>query len=206
MKKHYDEFNKLFKENKKYECIKYINSLNLSVIEIYEQILAPSLNYVGDLVSMEENDIFDEHIKTSIIRSIIESLYVKVYEERKETNNKLVLVLCPKDEYHELGARMVSDFFTILGLEVVYIGANTPNEEVLKAIEYFKPAITAISVTSYYNLFNLKDLITEIKEKSNTKILVGGRAFKEDSCKTKIGADYCLKTFNDIKKLVGEIC
>jgi methanogenic corrinoid protein MtbC1 len=59
-------------------------------------------------------------------------------EERDHLGKKKeekVIVMCPEFEDHDMGARMVSDFFTIAGYEAVFIGAKTPIKTILKAVE-----------------------------------------------------------------------
>lgn len=57
-------------------------------------------------------------------------------EEYHRTKKGVATVLCPPEEYHDLEARMVADFFTIAGFDTIYVGGNTPYhiEELLRKL------------------------------------------------------------------------
>ena len=165
----------------------------------------------ADFCTEQEQEIciWKEHVRTAIVRTIIECCYPYIIKERdKKTGSASrgrVVVFCPPDEQHELGPRMVADFFTLFGFAVTFTGANVPVENVLNAIEYIKPDYIAISITNYYNLMVTKRLIDKIrKAQSNLSfsIILGGQACRENAeeCR-KIGADMVLDSFEEIEKL-----
>lgn len=210
----YEEFKKLLESEQKEQCVNWalthLKENKFTVVKLYSEILTPALNSITN----PEDDIFTsiwkEHVKTSIVRTIIENSYPFALKERDTTcKGKLdqkVLVICPPDEYHEIGARMVADFFTIAGYTVIFIGANTPLEAFLSALTIEKPVITAISVSNPYHLFSTKKIIERIREKqiSGMKIVVGGHAFANnpEAYKT-IGADIQIQTFKELCELRG---
>ena len=196
------------KENSLNLCISYLENKQGSVVELYESILTPALNniieeYEGD----EENLIWNEHVRSGIIRSIVECVYPYVLKEKKELgkeNMGRVIIMCPRYEDHELGARMVSDFFTIAGYDSTFIGANTPEKTIIKAIESIKPKFISMSVTNYYNLVATKKIIEYIKSTVEDKMtfLLGGFAFNSNpNAYKEIGGDMLLNSFNDILEL-----
>jgi methanogenic corrinoid protein MtbC1 len=119
-----------------------------------------------------------------------------------------VIVVCPPEELHEIGARMVTDFFTLLGFDAIFVGANTPQADILEAIGYVKPQYIAISVSNYYNLVAARKMISgiyELREMTGAdfKIIVGGLAFEQNpgAC-DDVGVDSLLHNFEDIKNLL----
>ncbi|MFO8017628.1 MAG: cobalamin-dependent protein [Promethearchaeia archaeon] len=210
----YEQFENYLEAENKQKSVDFIlsrlESGELDILTVYNEFLTPALNepfcHEG-----EEICIWKEHIRTSIIRTIMECCYPFLMKEieKKGTKqrNQKVLIACPSDEYHELGARMVSDFFTYVGLSPIFIGANTPREQISSAIDYFKPDIVAVSVTNYYHLVEVRKLIDLIKHQKQFtgKIIVGGNAFKKEPDVYKdLGADALLENFQDIKKLAEE--
>lgn len=188
-------------------CINSLEDKKIGLIELYENILTPGINSIVEDFSDDDDLIWKEHVRSGIIRTIIESVYPFVLKERDERatiKNERVIVMCPRFEDHELGARMVSDFFTIAGYDSLFIGSNTPEKTVLKAVEEIKPKYISISVTNYYNLIASKKTIDVIKEnfKYGITFLVGGQAFKSNpNAYKEIGGDLLLKSFNDILTL-----
>jgi len=71
----------------------------------------------------------------------------------------------PPDELHELGARMVTDFFALAGFEATFVGASTPIEDFVAALRHIRPRYVAVSVTNPYNLIALRKLIERIRGK-----------------------------------------
>lgn len=195
----------LDRENKD-ECIELalelIEKNIFSIPSFYEEVLKIALYNIDECNN--EDCIWKEHVKTAIVRSVIECLYPYVIKLKKQANaiNKKIVLACPEKEYHEIGLRMMDDFFNILGYETIFVGTNTPKNQVLNAVIRTKPDYLAISVTDYYLLFEAQKMIQDIKRViKNVKIIVGGMAFKEnvDSIE-KIGGDIYLETFQDLTK------
>lgn len=174
-----------------------------TIPELYENILKIGLYSIDDCSG--DDCIWKEHIKTSIVRSVIECLYPHIIKLKKSAKqiNKKVLLACPEKEYHEIGLRMVDDFFSIIGYETIFIGTNTPKNQVFNAVLKTKPKYLAISVTDYYLLFEAQILIQNIKKcTSDVKIIVGGKAFKDNQDSIEmIGGDIYLESFEDFIKL-----
>lgn len=212
MNKYLMEFNAIIESENREKSLSYINEIltnrKLSVIEVYEQILTPSLNSM-ESTGNEESDIWKEHIRTSIIRTIIENVYPHVIRERDEKygvkSGKKIAVICPTDEYHELGARMITDYFTMLGYESIYVGSNTPREVFVSGLKTQKLDYIAISISNPYHLISTRNTIERIREvDNNVKIIVGGNAISKLGEKAEIlKADYYLTTFDDIISLAG---
>ena len=95
-----------------------------------------------------------------------------------EKNGLSMVGCCVGDELHELGMRMVSDFFEMAGWETYYMGANCPMDAVLSALDSRRADLLCLSVTMPHNIGNTRTLIREASKCSpNVKILVGGFPF-----------------------------
>ena len=72
----------------------------ISVVDLYEKVLSPALSHVVEEYKEIDVLIWREHVRSSIIRTIIESAYPYVLEERakKELKEERVLVMCPEFE------------------------------------------------------------------------------------------------------------
>jgi len=118
-----------------------------------------------------------------------------------------VIVVCPTEELHEIGARMVTDFFTLCGYTATFIGANTPQDEIMEAIKYIQPVYVALSVTNNYNLIAARKAVQRISEQKEAfkfKVILGGQACRyQPAVCLEMGADMVLQTFKDIRSLGG---
>ncbi|MFA9397241.1 MAG: B12-binding domain-containing protein [Clostridiaceae bacterium] len=207
------EFKFLLYEEKKFQSLNLVleklKKEYIGIVDLYSNILSPALNNMI-CVGSKESCIWKEHIRSSIIRTIIENCYPYVINEKtnkyKLSNMGKVLVICPPEEYHELGARMATDFFELAGYDPVFIGANTPKKDFIDSINVLDPKYIFIRVTNTYNLFSTKDTINKIKSiNPQVKILVGGYAFDiNKELYKEVSANYYIKDFQDILNLSKE--
>jgi methanogenic corrinoid protein MtbC1 len=206
------EFDVFFEEENKEKAVKYIleklQAKEIDIIDLYSMVLTPLLNNMKCKLEDKRICIWKEHVKTAIVRTIVECSYPYVIEKRDTLNlpkKGVAAILCPPDEYHDLGARMVADFFTISGYEAIFVGSSTPYKDFYNAIHVIRPEVIAISVSNYYNLVAAKRMIEEIKKALDypLKIVVGGYAFHDDEAnKVKtVGADCYARTYEDILNL-----
>lgn len=213
----YSQFIDLLQKEDKNRAVSMIldklESGELDILTLYSDILTPAQN---ELVCWQDDFlcIWREHVRTSIVRTIIECCYPYVVKETKKysvANGEKVIIGCPSEEYHEIGARMVADYFTLLGFHVTFVGANTPQSEIMNAIVHVKPKIVGISVTNFYNLVAAGKIVSSLaqirKEKDlDFKIVVGGNAFRlNPRAHEEMGADTVLQTFGDLKRYAGEV-
>jgi methanogenic corrinoid protein MtbC1 len=213
--KHFQEFSKILASEDKEAALAYalalLQSGETGVVDLYTRILAPALNQMTCQEEDQRLCIWREHVHTAIIRTIVESCYPFVIAEKKKMNSGdrgMAAVLCPPEENHELGARMVADFLTICGFETIFVGSNTPYEEFLNGVEILKPKLIAISVTNYYHIFVTKKIVADLRGKmgDQVKIVIGGNAFDSNPEHVKaIGADFYSKSFEDIKNIADTI-
>lgn len=200
-----NHFDKLDKDACVLLAINALKNNEITIPELYEDVLRPALYSIDTSMGMEDS-IWIEHVKTSIIRTVIESAYPFVIELKKHVKplGIKVVLACPEREYHEVGLRMIADFFSLNGYEAIFVGTNTPREQVYYAIASNSPKYAAISVTDYYLLFEAQRMINRIKEMTGGKVtvLVGGNAFRSNLVSVeKIGGDIYLESYQDIVSL-----
>ncbi len=219
MKKDYEGFSaalgKLMKNFEKEQAVSYglelLGSGALTVAELYESVLAPALNSITVPRQEEDRLIWREHAETAIARAVIECAYPYVIKERERFNSNgsagRVMITCPEDEYHELGARMGADFFTIAKYDTVYIGCNTPMNSILSAAGELSPDYIVVSVSNFLNLVSLKRLVGELRKSvdSRIRIIVSGSAAGRSRKTAKdFGADAIVNSFADVVGLGRE--
>ena len=106
---------------------------------------------------------------------------------------------------------MTSDFFTLCGFNVTFVGANTPQEEIVEAVGLIQPEYVGVSVTSPYNLVAARRTLNhlgQIRKRTGGRftIVVGGLAFEKNKrLAEEMGADSLAQTFEDICALTGSI-
>lgn len=209
--KFYREFSSILASEDKEAALDYALDLlkeqKLGIVDLYTRILGPALNQMTCDDEDQRLCIWREHVHTAIIRTIVESCYPFVVAEKRKLHSVergTAAVLCPPEENHELGARMVADFLTICGFRTIFVGSNTPYADFLNGVELLAPKLIAISVTNYYHIVVTKKIVADLRTKvgDRVKIVIGGNAFDSNPEHVKaIGADFYSKSFEDLKNI-----
>jgi methanogenic corrinoid protein MtbC1 len=205
------EFDQLIMDEKKEMVIEWVikmmNSEELTVRSLYKDYLIPSIGLFECPFQEEPLCIWREHVKTSIVRTIVEVVYPYVLKEKRKAIGKKIIMTCPSQEYHELPLRIVSDWFELNGFHTIFAGGNTPLKSLIKAIEFENPDYLALSVSNTYNLYRMQDLIDAMKKaKKDLKIIVGGIAFEiNPEFLKKLPIDFYLKNLDEIDEFSKRI-
>jgi len=163
----------------------------VSLRDVYLHVFQPAQHEIGRRWQRNEIGIADEHLATAITQVIMAQLYPLLFSGPRRS--RTFVGACVGGELHEIGARMVADFFEMDGWNTYYLGANTPLEGIVKVICERNASVAGISVTISYNLAAVEKVIRDIRKDArcnSTKIIVGGYPFRiaPDLWKT-IGAD-----------------
>jgi len=182
----------------------------IDIVALYEGVLGPAARESFSFLRQHAVTIWEEHVRTSIIRTVIECCYPQLMQARRaaigdKTRGHAVIV-CPPEEYHELGARMAADLFTLCGFDVTFVGANTPQKDILEAVGCVHAAFVGVSVSAKYNLIAARRTIQQMVELRGAsggecRIVAGGQAFGSDvSLATSLGADLLAQNYDDMRR------
>lgn len=163
----------------------------IPVKDIYLSVFQPAQWEIGRLWQENKISVAMEHYFTASTQFIISRLYSHIFSTEKKGYN--LVATSVTDELHELGVRMVSDFFEMEGWNTVYLGANTPHSSIVQMIRETSADVLAVSATISFNLEKVSDLIQFVRKQipsEELKIIVGGRAFNSNQeLWRKINAD-----------------
>jgi methanogenic corrinoid protein MtbC1 len=158
---------------------------------LYMGLIQPVMYEIGRLWEEDRISAAEEHLATSVVGRILAALYAK-FAPAGANRGKAVVTSAP-NEYHELGARMLADLLEADGWDVLFLGANTPAEELLGLLAKTEPRFVAISLTMPFGLDKVADIISRIKadpKLGGVRVMVGGAAFNIDpELWSRIGAD-----------------
>jgi len=163
----------------------------ISVKDIYLHVFQSSLYEVGRLWQENKITVAQEHYITAATQLIMSQLYPYISNSKK--TGKVLVATSVSKELHEVGVRMVADFFEMDGWNTFYLGANTPTESIIQTIISKKADLVLISATISSHIGEVMDLIRTVRrcaECRDPKIIVGGYPFNVDSnLWKKVGAD-----------------
>ncbi len=155
----------------------------IDIPTLYASVLAPLLGDVGERWHEGDLRVWEEHLATGAVTTIIESLYprVRALATRSPQCGNVVVLATPNDEYHVVGLRMVSDLFELAGWKAVFLGANVPEAEIYDAMLEIPADAVVMSASTGYERVLLRHIADRLHEElPGVRIWVGGHAFAEE--------------------------
>jgi MerR family transcriptional regulator, light-induced transcriptional regulator len=164
-----------------------------SVEDIYLHVFQPSQYEIGRLWQIGQVSVAQEHYCTAATQWVIAQLYPHIAKQRARQNGRRILIFCVSGELHELGSRMVADFFELSGWQTDYLGANLPANGLAQILGSRRLDAVAISATMTFHLPAVRDLIAVLRATpagAGIPVLVGGYPFNIASrLWSRVGAD-----------------
>jgi methanogenic corrinoid protein MtbC1 len=162
-----------------------------SVREIYLNVFQWAQHELGRLWEENQISVAEEHFATAVTQLCMSQLYDRILST--ERNGRTLVAACIGGELHEIGVRMVADFFEMDGWDSHYLGASTPPGDIVETIEKVRADAVALSAAMSFNVKPLTELVGTIRNAELEKrplILVGGRPFNVDpDLWRRVGAD-----------------
>lgn len=152
----------------------------VSLDDVFARVLVPLLVSTGSQWAAGSKRIWEEHLTSSIVRTVIESLTVDVADAASTVTpvGRTVLLACPSGEQHDLGLRMLTNRLLLRGWDAHFLGADTPAGEVVAAAKAVGADLVVLSAATAYNLVILRAYMDEVKAGlPGVKVGVGGPAF-----------------------------
>ena len=148
----------------------------------YLHIIQPAMYEIGMMWENAEISVAQEHLASAIVGRVIAGMSMVDAKYGQIKNRGKAIVTASPNEFHEIGAWMISDTLEQDGWDVRYLGANMPKDDLIMFIRLFIPDLLAISVTMPFNITYVRDVIAQIKSDNELraiKVMVGGRVFNE---------------------------
>jgi methanogenic corrinoid protein MtbC1 len=163
----------------------------LPIQDAYERILEPAQAELGRMWHAGEIRVADEHFGSAATQVIMAVLRSRA--SRGKRKEKRVVAAAVGGEPHDVGIRMVADFFEMDGWEVVYLGANTPSGDLVETLRDRKADLLAVSASTALHVREVGELIAQLRADEScagTKIVVGGHPFRSiPDLWQEVGAD-----------------
>lgn len=159
------------------------------VEEIYLHVFQPVQQEIGRLWQTNRISVAQEHYATAATQFVMAQLYPYIFAAPR--CGRRLVATSVGNELHELGVRMVADFFEMAGWDTYYLGANTPTPSVLRAVADYRADALGISATLTPHIAQVAELVGAARQlPSRPVILVGGYPFNlSPSLWQQVGAD-----------------
>lgn len=185
----------------------WVNVDYFDVLDFYDNVLIPAMQSIP-CDANTGYQIWQEHALSAIIRTIIERLYPFVLEQRNIFYGKeytgVVAIFAPHGDTHEIGAKLVADYFNLLGFNTHYIGLDTPKTVIPEMVKQLHVGVLGISVTNTFSLVELQKTIEYVRSEGiDIPIVVGGMAFTHEHHELDLGERvYIAQSYQMLKELV----
>ncbi len=179
----------------------------VDIRDIYLEVFQPAMHEIGRLWETNEVTVAQEHLATAITQSVMAHIYPHIAV--RPPIGRRVVATCIGGELHEIGIRMISDFFDMEGWDVFYLGANMPTDDVVQMVNAQQADLLAISATLNNHVIKARDMIKAVRASprgAKVKIIVGGHPFtKTPDISTTIGADLTAPNAREAVARVQEV-
>ena len=150
--------------------------------EMCEGVLLPLLHEIGKRWEEKRLSIAAEHFGSAIVRARLLALLAS--EARHRLNAPKAVCACPEGEMHEGGLLAFAVHAAGSGLEVIYLGANTPIDEILATAEATGARTVALSLTRPMRKPPLGKLVSRLSAwkagGGERRVLLGGNAAERE--------------------------
>ncbi len=161
-------------DEKEFNKILSINILKLGLEDTMTQIVFPFMEQIGLLWLSGSIHPAHEHFISNLIR---QRLFVAIdnLSVRPSNDSKKFLVFVPTGESHDLSILFANYVLRSRGHEVIYLGSQTPFEDLYKIFDIRKPDFIFSIITSLNSNVSVQTFINNLgKYWKDTQILLSG--------------------------------
>ena len=168
----------------------------MSYAQVLCELFYPAMVEVGARWETGEFSVDMEHQTTAMVYGILSALY---YDQPFAAVNRGRALVAPvSNEFHELGAWMLTTTLELDGWEVTLMGCDTTPESLVAKALVERPKFIALSVTLVSNVQEARNAVSALRAALGSEtppILVGGQAFlAAPALAGTVGADLFLES------------
>jgi MerR family transcriptional regulator, light-induced transcriptional regulator len=161
-------------------CRKIVADLldhQIQIEVLYLELFQRALYEVGAKWERAEISVTVEHLATAITESLFTMVHPRIFSTPR--CGKSIVVSCAANELHQIGGKMIADFFELRGWDSQFLGANAPEERLLRAIDERTPEIVGLSLPVGSNFPKLLRSIEWVRQRhADLPIIVGGQGIQ----------------------------
>lgn len=128
---------------------------------LYLGVFSPTLEKVGALWACGALSVSEEHASSQLVDRIMHHVAALRVPALAGPPAEIV-VACAEGEQHDIGARMLADFVSAAGYNVVFLGADVPNDALITYVVRYQPELLCVSATMAHREEALRDLANRL--------------------------------------------
>lgn len=152
---------------------------SLSSAQVLEHLVVPLAHEIGQLWARQVASVAAEHLLT---QCLVRRLQRMIDSENRSGSRTLALCAGFPDEYHDLGLHLLSYHLLQMGMQVLYLGAAVPFEDLAVAVQMRRPQLVMLSVSRASLLEVHKPGLIQFAQSipPETRLILGGRVIKRE--------------------------
>lgn len=173
---------------------------------IFDAVVAPSLQRVGELWYGEEMSVADEHLATSTATRAVESLAAST--RRAGAKAGAAVCCAAEEEMHTLPVLCAQALLEGAGWDVRNLGGHTPFFALAEYVEKQRPALVCVSATLQRELeHNARDYaqLSAAARTCGARIVLGGEGFRDAAVRARFAADLHAESFKDLSEFTRRL-
>lgn len=162
-------------------------------------VLRPAMVAIGEDWHSGAIRTTTEHFASNYVQARLRSLLTLVGPER---GNRRVIVACAPGERHEIGPLILAVLLRRAGYRTVFLGADTPAEDLIDLLRHFRPDALLLSALLPESLERLCHESERLREAAG-KLVFGGQAFEaRPEVARSLGGTFL---GNDLREVIGRL-
>lgn len=156
------------------EVVTLLIGLGVEPTRIYLNLLIPALASLGIQWQARQISIAEEHLCSEIITA--EMTRLKDLAPPPPANGFSAVTTSLNGDFHSLGARIVADFLSWDGWKVHYLGASTPDNDLVKFVKDRQCDLVVLSLSSSDLIAAARATTSQLKDLKPAPIVMLGGA------------------------------
>jgi methanogenic corrinoid protein MtbC1 len=150
----------------------------IDLVDLFERVITPAAQRVGDLWHDAQISVADEHFVTQLNQKLI--AIAGTLRPVAQSNSERVVLACPPDEQHDTGLRMIAQLLITHGYEASMLGAATPVPALVAYVQKNEPMAVGLSIASPLAIGSLAAAVAALREAEPAlPVLIGGRCAEQ---------------------------
>lgn len=159
-------------DEERFDKVLSTNILKIGFEQTMVNIIYPFMSKIGVLWQTGAINPAQEHFISNLVR---QKLIVAIDGQIYKGGGKKFLLYLPEGELHEVSILFATYLIKARGHKVIYLGQNTPNEDLSTVYKLHNPEYLLTVITTSPSSENIQEYIYSLSERfSNSQILLSG--------------------------------
>ena len=156
---------------------------------LLDNVLLPAINRVGELFDKGKYFLPQLIGSAEAMKNSIQVLEPLLRKDAAAVDMPVVVIATVEGDIHDIGKNLVTLMLRNYGFQVIDLGKDVPNDEIIRAAQENNAQIIALSALMTTTMQRMREVVAIAKERNlKTKIMIGGAVVTQDYA-DEIGAD-----------------